>query len=96
MYTLQYSTATHCAQQAQQALAALQQQATAAYSVTLVKQANSYYCVTVQRVFNCYSSAVNTFNNTVANYCNTVAQHIDTEEYVPSCYVIDAEGFACY
>ena len=96
MYTLSYAVTTQCARQAQQAAAALQKQVTAAYTVTLVKQANSYYCITVERVFNCYNSAVNTFNNTVQQYCNTVAQYIDTEDNVVSCYVIDAEGFACY
>lgn len=96
MFTLQYSTATHCAQQAQQAAAALQQQVTAAYTVTLAKQANNYYTVTVTRMFTCYNSAVATFNNTVQQYCATVAQYIDNEDYPASCYVLDAQGGAAY
>jgi chlorite dismutase len=96
MYTLYYSTVTHCAQQAQQAFAALQQQATAAYTVSCVLQQNNYYVVRVERMFNCYNSAVNTFNNTVAQYCNTVAQYIDVEDYSPSCYVLDVDNNAVY
>jgi hypothetical protein len=96
MYTLSYSNVTHCAQQAQQAFAALQQQATAAYTVSCVQQQNSYYVVSVERVFNCYNSAVNTFNNTVQQFCTTVAQYIDTESYPASCYVLDADNNAVY
>ena len=96
MFTLQYSTATHCAAQAQQAFAALQQQATAAYTVTLAQQANNYYTVTVTRLFTCYNSAVATFNNTVQQYCATVAQYIDDEDYPASCYVLDASNNAVY
>lgn len=96
MFTLSYSTVTHSATQAQQAAAALQQQVTAAYTVSCVQQDNNYYAVNVTRNYKCYNNAVTAFNNTVQQYCNTVAQYIDTEDYPSSCYVLDSNNNAVY
>ena len=96
MYILSYSNITHCAQQAQQAAAALQQQVTAAYTVTVTQQTNSYYAVIVERVFKNKQCAINVFNNTVAQYCEVVAQYIDDEDYPASCYVFDEDWEAVY
>jgi hypothetical protein len=99
MYTLSYASATHCAQQAQQAALALQQQVTSAFTVTVKQKTVQnvlYHIVSVTRKFVNYDAAVRCFSNTVQQYCATVAQYIDDEEYPASCYVLDTDGGACY
>ena len=88
MFNLQYAVATHNATAAHATAAALQQQVTAAYTVTVTKQTNNVYNVIVLRAFTSYTAAVNAFNNTVAQFCTTAAQYICSNDSPASCYVI--------
>lgn len=96
MYTLQHATTAHSASAAIAMLAQLQAQFTNYTVSAQLQSSNSYYNITVTRKFKCYNKAVKHFNKTVQQFCNTAAQHVDAEEHVASCYVLDAEGGAAY
>jgi hypothetical protein len=95
MYKLQHTVTANTQAQAQAMLAQMQTVFTQ-YKLKIVLQSNNYYAITLKRKFNSYNKAVKHFNKTVQQFCNIAAQHVDNEDHVPSCYVINAEGDAVY
>lgn len=95
MYKLQHTVTANTQAQAQAMLAQMQKQFKS-YKLKVVLQSNSYYAITLARKFSKYNKAVQHFNSTVQQFCSIAAAHVDDEEHCPSCYVIDAEGYAVY
>jgi hypothetical protein len=95
MYKLQHTVTANTQAQANAMLAQMQAQLKQ-YTLTTVQHEECLYAVVLARSFKRYSTAVKHFNSTVQLFCNIAAEHVDDEEHVPSCYVIDAEGYAVY
>lgn len=95
MYKLQHTVTANTATQANAMLAQMQTQLSK-YALSVEKYEDDLYAVVLARSFKSYNTAVKHFNSTVQLFCSIAAEHVDDEEHVPSCYVIDAEGGAVY
>ena len=95
MYKLQHTVTANTQTQANAMLAQMQTQLSK-YTLTTVQYEEDLYAVVLARSFKRYNTAVKHFNSTVQLFCSIAAEHVDDEEHVASCYVIDAEGYAVY
>ena len=95
MYKLQHSVTVNTQAQVQAMLAQMQT-VFKHYTLTSVQYESNLYAVTLLRMFNNYNEAVKHFNSTVQQFCSNAAQHVNNEQHVPSCYVINKKGHAVY